>query len=310
MQLSTQSRIATFLYSLLVAVVLCSIPLHAADGEAGYTFQAGTTEVRLAFAASDRQGRVIKTLRSSDVAVADNGAIIRRFRSFRPASESPLDLVILLDASDSVASQIPAEIAEARSFVEDSNWGARDRVSILAFGGLHPQLLCARNCMAQPAPWMLSNLKATGATPLYDALFQAAEILQENRDPESRPAMILFSDGVDTISRHSAADALQSAQDLQSAIYAVNCRPKKFSSDGGDAVLNYLSASTGGLSFAPGQDVSGVLRTVVEDLHSGYVLTYEMPQQSIGQHSVRLLATGDPRLQFRSRQAYDNRGDE
>ena len=45
-------------------------------------------------------------------------------------------------------------------------------------------------------------LEANGATPLYDALFQAAEILKENRDPESRPAIVLFSDGMDTISMH------------------------------------------------------------------------------------------------------------
>src|ERR1700687_4895599 len=105
MQLSTPSRIAIVLFSLFVAVVQCSIPLYAAD-ETGYTIRTSANEVRLAFAASDRQGHVIKTLRSSDVAVADNGSIIRHIRSFRPASESPLDLVILLDASDSLASQI------------------------------------------------------------------------------------------------------------------------------------------------------------------------------------------------------------
>ncbi len=309
MHLSTLNRIALFLFALLVAVVLSFIPLYAAD-ETGYTIRSSANEVRLAFAASDRQGHVIKTLRSSDVAVADNGSIIRQFRSFRPTSESPVDLVILLDASDSVASQIPAEIAEVTSFIEGSTWGERDRVSILTFGGLRPQLLCARKCSGEAARVKLSALRANGATPLYDALLQASEILQENRDSESRPAMVLFSDGVDTISMHSASDALQAAQNLQSAIYSVNSRSRKSAAGKGDVILDYLAASTGGLSFGPGQDVAAVLRMILDDLHSGYVLTYVLPEQSVGQHSVRILPTSDPKLQFRSRRAYDDRGDE
>jgi VWFA-related protein len=304
MQSFSQSRVAIFLLSLFVAIVLCSIPLHAAD-ESGYTIRTSTNEVRLAFAASDRLGHVVTTLRSSDVAVADNGSIIRHFRSFRPASESPLDLVILIDASDSVATQIPEEIAEVKSFVKDSVWGQRDRVSILAFGGRQPVLICARNCVARDAQLKLSSLRANGLTPLYDALFQAAEILNENRDAESRPAMILFSDGEDTISMHGGAEALEAAQNLQAAIYSVNTRSKKAAGRKGDVVLDYLAGSTGGLSFEPGQNVIEILRMVLDDLRSGYVLTYELPEQFTGQHSVRLLPTSDPKLQFRSRQAYD-----
>ena len=176
------------------------------------------------------------------------------------------------------------------------------------FGGLRPQLLCARNCNSEVVSAKLDTLKANGATPLYDALFQAAEILKENRDPESRPALILFSDGMDTISMHSATDAMQAAQNLQAAIYAVNSRSRKAAADRGDGVLDYLAVSTGGLSFGPGQNVAAILRTILEDLHSGYVLTYVLPEQSVGQHSVRILPTSDPKLQFRSRRAYDDQG--
>ncbi len=305
MQLSNQSRVAIFLTALLVAVVLSSLPLYSAD-QTGYTIQASANEVRLAFAATDRQGHVVRTLRSSDVAVADNGSIIRHFRSFRPASESPLDVVILLDASGSMASQISGEIDAAKDFVEHSSWRERDRVSILAFGGMRPQLLCARNCNAEAAAVKLSALRANGLTPLYDALFEASEMLKATRDSESRQAMILFSDGEDTISIHSVPDVLEAAQNLQSAIYSVNSRPRKSASGEGDVVLNYLAANTGGISFEPGQNIAAVLRMVLDDLHSGYVLTYELPRQSVGQHSVRILPTSDPRLQFRSRQAYND----
>jgi VWFA-related protein len=306
MQLSNWQRITLFLISLFLALVLNSISLHAADES--YVIRSNVSEVRLAFAASDHQGHIVQDLRASDVAVADNGTIIRQFRSFHAASESPLDLVILLDASDSVATQIPAEIAEVRSFIEASKWNERDRVSIITFGGMQAELLCARNCRNQAAQQRLSSLRAKGATPLYDALFAASELLKRDHDPESRTAMILFSDGLDTISMHGLTDTTEAAQNLQSAIYCVSSRPRNMSADRGDAVLNYLATSTGGLSFPPEQSVPEVLHMVLTDLHSGYVLTYQPPEKIGGQHSVRVLPTSDPKLQFRSRQAYG--GDE
>ncbi len=303
MQFVSQGRIVVLLFLLFLANSLSSASLYAAN-DAGYTFSTNADIVQLVFSARDRQGHAIKTLLASDIAVVDNGSIIRRFRSFRPTAESPLDIVILLDASDSVASQIPEEISAVKDFIRDSDWGEHDRISILAFGGRRPQLLCARNCMRDTAAVKLNALRANGLTPLYDALYQATELLKETLDEESRPAMILFSDGEDTVSTHGMYDALQAAQNIQSAIYSVSSRSKKFEHTQGDAVLNYLAASTGGLSFAPGENVKKVLRSVVEDLHSGYVLTYELPGEITGQHSVRILPTRDPRLQFRSRQAY------
>jgi VWFA-related protein len=295
--------------ALLGALAICAAPLTAAD-QPEYTMRSSASEVRIAFAASDRDGRSVKMLRSTDVAVADNGAIIRKFRSFRTASEIPLDLVILLDASDSVAAQIPQEIAEVQSFVANSAWGERDRVSILSFGGLKPQLICARNCRGQEAAAKLNSLRANGTTPLFDALLKATEILKENRDPESRPAIILFTDGDDTISAHTMGEAVQDAQNLQSPIYAVNTSSAKSETARGDATLQWLAANTGGLSLDRGQDVKAMLRMVLDDLHSGYVLTYELPRKSAGQHSVQVVPTQDPRLQFRSRLAYDYRDDD
>lgn len=302
MQLTNWQRITLFLVSLFLALVLNAISLHAADES--YIIRSNVSEVRLAFAASDHQGRIVQDLRAGDVAVADDGTIIRQFRSFHAASESPLDLVILLDASDSVATEIPAEIAEVKSFIGESKWDERDRVSVITFGGMQAELLCARNCRNQAAQQKLSSLRAKGATPLYDALFEASKLLKRDHDPESRTAMILFSDGLDTISMHGLSDITAAAQNLQSAIYSINSRSRKSALDRGDEVLNYLAANTGGLSFPSGQVVPEVLCQILTDLHSGYVLTYQMPGRTSGQHSVRILPTSDPKLQFRSRQAY------
>jgi VWFA-related protein len=285
-------------------VALASAPALAAD-MSGDTIRASANEVRIAFVATDLDGNTIKTLRSSDVAVADNGLIIRQFRSFRPAMETRLDVVLLLDISGSVAPRLAAEIAQAKSFLENSAWQTHDRVTLLAFGGLQTQTLCVRNCREAGAQEKLNTLRADGSTPLYDAVVNAARILKQDRDPASRPAIILFSDGMDTISINSAWDALHEAQGLQAPIYALNSRPRKSAPGEGDATLDYLAANTGGLSFGPEQDKEKALSLVLDDLRSGYVLTYQLPAQGSGQHSVRLLPTRDSRLRFRSRRGYD-----
>jgi VWFA-related protein len=280
--------------------------LHAAEHN-GYVIRSDVREVRLVFAASDAQGNAVGGLSPSDIAVADNGVIVRRFRSFQAASESPLDLVILLDASDSISTQLSIEIAELNQLLRSTKWGERDRVSVVAFGGSRPTVLCAYRCQRFSMQAELGAVRADGATPLYDALLLAIELLQHDRNPDARPAILLFSDGRDTSSIHSGSEALAAAQELQSSIYCVNSRSAKWSSNrDGDAVLRYLAAETGGLSFGPGTEVQSALHSVLEDLRGGYILTYEVPRQTAGVHEVRILATGDPKLRFRSRRAYNN----
>jgi VWFA-related protein len=287
-----QSRFA--LFRLIAAILLTCVPLCAED-VARYTI--GTDEVQIAFSASDGQGREVGTLHATDVAVVDNGLIVRQFRSFRQVPERPLNLVILIDTSDSMKLQIPDEIAAVKGFVADTTGREQDRVSILTVGGAAPRLICADNCNGEAAAVQLNSLRADGQTPLYDAILQALDILKDESAAESRPAIVVFSDGRDNFSLSSFEDALQAALDLQVVIYTVSPGFANY-------VLDSLADSTGGLSFSLGKDTAEVLEKIREDLHSGYVLTYVLPERSVGWHTVRVLPTGDPKLQFRSRQAY------
>jgi VWFA-related protein len=301
-------RAAMRLSAPLLVLLLCLLPARAAD-EGESVLHAGVAEVRVAFAVSDARGRPVHTLESADVAVVDNGWIIRNFRSFHPEAEVPLDLVLLLDASDSVQSQLAGEIADAKSFLAAASLSAGDRVSILVFGGIEPRLLCLSNCQKLEAPPNWKQLRANGLTPLYDALVQAAEILRLNRDPQTRPAMVLFSDGHDTISQHTLREALDETESLAAPLFTLAVCQDGCERNPGNAVLAQLSGETGGLAFASGQNVSKVLRRVLEDLHSGYVLTYEPLEQLHGRHSLSLQPTRNPALRFRARRVYDDTTD-
>ena len=210
------SRWFTLLLVALLPLAMAAQVQHAADD--GYTIRTATHEVRILFAASDEHGTPFGTLSASDVVVADDGWIIRDFRSFQPAGESPLHLAILLDTSGSVAAQVPLAVAAVQRLLSQMNWGERDRVSILTLGGARPELVCALHCIGVPAVVRLDGVRAGGDTPLYDAMLAAARLMDQDNDPEARPAMVLFTDGVDTISMHSLQDALLAAQRRQVAI--------------------------------------------------------------------------------------------
>jgi Mg-chelatase subunit ChlD len=214
--LTVRSALAAIL--LLLGIASTSGTLHAA-GESAYTFHDSVREVRIAFAASDGHGQAISSLSASDVAVVDNGWVVRNIRSFRPAAEMPLDVVLLLDISGSVKSELPGKIAEISKFLEGPGWTERDRISLLVFGGERTQLLCRFNCRTADVRQMLGSLRSEGQTPLYDALLQAAELLGGGRDPDRRPAMVLISDGSDTISRGSMEAALRAAEELEATDY-------------------------------------------------------------------------------------------
>jgi hypothetical protein len=162
--------------------------------------------------------------------------------------------------------------------------------------------VCAGNCRDSHFENRISDLVSGGATPLYDAVEQAAKYLERRRDPEARPVLLLFSDGRDTISRVSGSDALHTVLTTGAQIYSVDMNAKQLSK--GTMVLRELSESTGGRYLRMEDGAQKLLGVVVDDLHSGYLLSYALPSHAAGFHSVRILPTHNLNLRFRCRRGY------
>ena len=289
--------------ALTVLVILFAVPFAGAADGTEFVIRRNVREVRLSFSVSDNQGHRVTELRPSDLVVVDNEIVIRNFRSLRPASETPINLAILIDASGSMARDIARIVEVVKRFVADTRWEPRDRVSIIAFGGSDARALCALHCASPSASEALSGLRADGVTPLYDVLVRSTGLLATDADPESRPALVLFSDGLDTYSMHSASDAIAAAQSLDAPIYALVSRQRIPDPDG-ERLLRLLSRSTGGFVIDDQQSPEQSLRLVIEDLRGGFVLTYQPIHSTVPQHSLQILPAKDPRLRFRSRGGY------
>ena len=267
------------------------------------TIRSDVNEVSIAFAATDSSGRAITQLSSADVIVVDNGETIKTLRSFRPATDVPLNLVILVDASGSVASEFPRVVAELNQFFSSATLGKKDRVSMMVFGGSWPTLICASKCGNEIARLPLKSIRAGGSTPLYDALVDASKLFARQQAPESRPALVLFSDGFDTISLNGSGEALDAIRNAEAGIYTKTVGTRKKSPEG-EAFLAILAQGTHGLRFPEGKSVDATLSEVVQDLRSGFVLTYELPRTGVEQHKVQVLPVRPRELNIRSRSTY------
>jgi Ca-activated chloride channel family protein len=283
----------------LFVMLMISDFLSAAEGE--YTIRSNVSEVRVMFTAADAQGRRITQLQPQDVAIVDNDEIIRRFRSFGPVAETPLHVMMLIDTSSSVTKQIAKELALVEAFVHGAKWRKGDQVSILAFGGPKASVVCKATCQDQPISF--SGMTAGGMTPLYDAVIAALALVAESRTENSRAAIVLISDGLDTLSDHSLQTAISAAQQAEASVYAINSRAN--SGDGrGASTLERMAEDTGGLTFVQDRGTAESLNAIIDDLRQGFLLTYELPRSASVRHEIRVVPTINSKLRFRSRKGY------
>ena len=142
-----------------------------------------------------------------------------------------------------------------------------------------------------------------GQTPLYDSIVLTSCLLARRSDVHTRKILILFSDGVDTISVNSLNDAIDSALQGDVAIYTVDVSdaPHVYP---GTLVMRGLAANTGGRYFPLESGASKVLDAILEDFHSTFTVAYKLPTHAAGFHLVRILPTHDPTLQFHCRRGY------
>jgi len=290
-------------WSLLALLLFCSgISAGMAGDPVEFTYRANVTEVRLNFSATDLNDHGVATLQASDFAVVDKDVIVRNFQSFTRSDWTKLEIAILVDASESVTPQFRQEMTDLVELVSQTAGVSEENLSILTFHGLKPVLLCAGNCRASHSAEQLPVAGAGGLTPLFDTIVSAADFVSDRGDAHAGKVLIVFSDGSDTISRNSFGDASEAALRSEVQVYCIDLNHPRDSTPGA-AVLRNLANATGGRYFPPDQ-ANRALQVILESFRASYTVSYRIPSQKSGFHTVRILPTHNLNLQFRSRSGY------
>lgn len=147
--------------------------------------------VRVTASVTDRNGRAIAGLRSSDFSVYEDGAE-RKVVDVTPASE-PFNLILLLDVSGSVEERIDFIRKAARDFLNTAS--PQDRIAIIGFRD-DIQIISDFTTDRRLLSKKLDDFDAGGATALYDALaYSLVHTLKPLRG--ERTAIVILSDGDD-----------------------------------------------------------------------------------------------------------------
>jgi VWFA-related protein len=222
----------------------------------GFTESLSVTE-RSVVVAATAGGDAMTGLEPGDLETVERGVPLPATR-VTAASDLPLSLALVIDASDSRSFEFTKELDEALQRLQGELEGEDVELQVVVFKDRAGLLLGPTRRFADVAP-ALARVRAGGATGLYDALVFAA--LQLRAAP-GRRALLVLTDGEDTASHADLPFAVNSLRRLGTPAFLIASREPR---DAGgqfrlrgyreriDRVLNDLGEGTGGGTMVTGR---------------------------------------------------------
>lgn len=175
-----------------------------------------TTLVSVPVSVMDRNGRYAAHLRKEDFRIYEDG-VEQQIANFS-AVEKPFTIALLLDASGSTRLRFQDIQAAAIAFIDQLR--PADRVIVISFGD-RVQVLAEATGNREVLRKAILQAASDNGTHVYDAVDFVIN-QQLNRRVPGRKAAILFTDGVDNVSRRATyASSLHDAEEAEVLIYPV-----------------------------------------------------------------------------------------
>jgi Ca-activated chloride channel family protein len=251
------------------------------------------------FTAADKQKRFVSTLKKEDVRVLEDG-VPQDIFTFQPNSDLPLSMAILIDCSGSEERTLPEEKGAARSFLESVLRADKDEAAIVSFTGevtleqgLTGNIGRLRRAIDEvrfvpPSGYIgggvvvggtppISGTQQTlaGSTAIWDAIWATSNELLSDSAEHTRRAIILLTDGEDTISQVRMQEAINRAVKAEALIYAIGIGDRyQYGIDEG--ALKKITEGTGGRAYFPRneRDLNDAFAQIQRDLRERYLIAY------------------------------------
>jgi Ca-activated chloride channel homolog len=277
------------------------------DDESVATIRTRADEVRLIFTVTDKHGHYVNDLKRDDFKVLDDKQPAE-FRSFRSETDLPLQVGLLIDASNSVRDRFKFEQEAAIEFLNAVIRPHYDEAFVVGFD-VTPEVTQDFTDNTEKLSIGVRQLRAGGGTAMYDALYFACrdKLLKKEQNGPVRRAIILLSDGEDNQSHVTREEAIEMAQRAEAIVYTISTNISGMKGQG-DKVLVRIADATGGRAFFPFQmrDVSDAFVSIQEELRSQYAASYK-PANFIADGRYRTIEIHPPPdrgLKVRTRKGY------
>lgn len=247
--------------------------------------------------ATDRKGELITDLQQDDFVLNENGKPQKIIDFYR--EDRPITMAILLDTSGSMRDKLPDVHEAAGEFVKTLR--PEDQALIIDFNAnvfLIQDLTSDQDLLRRS----IQSTTAFANTALYDALHASYRRIG---NIEGRKAIILLSDGEDTISQFSYKRVLREAKTNNTMIFAIGLGYGGGSAD--KNVLKELAEATGGQFFfaKKARQLPGIYQRIADELRAQFYISYSTSNEKWDGHWIKLkLESKRENISIRARRGY------
>ncbi|MBO0720728.1 MAG: VWA domain-containing protein [Blastocatellia bacterium] len=285
------------------------------EGIAAGTVSLKTSQVVLNVTVTDDQGKYVTDLDQDTFTLLEDDKK-QKIEEFL-GENSPITVAIVLDASGSV---IEKDMNRYRNSALDLAYRLhpKDTLAVYTFdkNGVHK--IRDYSPTLQGLRPLLKDLKGDGKTPLYDAILTASAELRER--PERRRALVLISDGLDSMSSATLREVERNTMLAGTSVYAIDLvnteKSSKLSAQRQEAaeILSEIAQESGGryitteggFFLLPSRTkLKRVFNDLVDELHSQYTIIYEPTNaRRLGRWRTIRINTEQAELNVRTRLGY------
>src|SRR5215471_2878800 len=183
----------------------------------------------------------------------------------------PVSLGLVLDNSRSIEPRKQRLDAAALSFVQKSNPEDETFIVHFDFDARLSQDFTGDEKALEKA---LSGMKPYGQTALYDALLLGIDEMDQAKYPKK--AILLITDGLDNVSKHTLDEVLERLKHSQVAVYPVGLLSASEGEKAEQDLIKIADASGGKAYFPENPDEArAMMERVARDLREQYTIAYE-----------------------------------
>ena len=240
-------------------------------------FRSGAALVALSVTVQDKNARYVAGLQLDDFVIYEDG--VKQDVRFFESTAVPLDLIVLIDTSSSMADKVEIVHDAASGFLKTLRPG--DRGAVISFAD-SVSILQALTSDRRALDQAVRSTGARGNTSLNNAVYVALK--QFGQAPSAgvrRQAIVVLSDGADTSSLVTFDDVLGLARKTSVNVYTVALRSKRPAVAGqrdfseSEYAMKTLARETGAASFFPEPaQLKGVYGSIATELASQYSIGY------------------------------------
>ena len=222
---------------------------------------------------TDQNGSVKDDLDRGSFRILDNGSEAK-ILEFGKAFDEPISLALIVDASASMTVHMPHAVKAARTFVKETV-RPQDSIAVFSIQSV-PRRLLALTRDVETAADALRDLTPGGHTALFDAVSGA---IRELKDEKNRRAIVVFSDGADTMSNFTFDELFDQAKTAGIPVYAI-AFGELTASQQDLGRMRLLAGETGGfVSTASVDDLEKRFEAIEQDLRAQYAIKYQVTAQ-------------------------------